>query len=70
MIYSELIILNTKITLNMVLDSSTQENLSSGVANNTDEYQPAHTHSRVSSFVIHVLESTISKLATSEISFF
>ena len=32
--------------------------------------QPAHLYSLISNFVIHLLESIISKLATSEISFF
>ena len=39
-------------------------------ANNTSADQPAHPRSLISAFVIHSLESTISKLATSEISFF
>ena len=41
-----------------------------GFANNTGADQPAHSHSLISTFVIHVLESTISELATCEISFF
>ena len=41
-----------------------------GFANNTDADQPAHRRSLISAFVIRVLESTISKLATSEISVF
>ena len=40
-----------------------------GVANNTGADQPAHLHSLISAFFIHVLESTISKLSTIEISF-
>ena len=40
-----------------------------GFANNTGADQPAHPRSLISAFVILVLESTISKLATSEISF-
>ena len=39
-------------------------------ANNTGADQPAHPRSLISAFVIRVLKSTISKLATSEISFF
>ena len=39
-----------------------------GFANNTSADQPAHPRSLISAFVIHVLQSTISKLATSEIS--
>ena len=39
-------------------------------ANNTSVDQPAHTRSLISAFVIRVLESTISKRATSEISVF
>ena len=41
-----------------------------GVANNTGADQPAHPRSLISAFVIRVLKSTISKLATSEISVF
>ena len=41
-----------------------------GGANGTGADQPAHPRSLISAFVIHALESTISKLATSEISFF
>ena len=41
-----------------------------GFANNTGADQPAHPRSLISAFVIRVLESTISKLATSEISTF
>ena len=41
-----------------------------GFANNTGADQPAHPRSLISAFVFRVLESTISKLATSEISFF
>ena len=41
-----------------------------GFVNNTGADQPAHPRSLISAFVIRVLESTISKLATSEISFF
>ena len=50
--------------------ASTRENLSSGFANDTGADQPAHPRSLISAFVIHVLKSTIPKLATSEISFF
>ena len=38
--------------------------------NNTGADQPAHSRSLISAFVIRVLESTITKLATSEISVF
>ena len=48
----------------------TRENLSSEFANNKCADQPAHQRSLISAFVIHFLESTISKLATSEISIF
>ena len=41
-----------------------------GVANNTGADQPVHPRSLISAFVIRVLKSTISKLATSEISVF
>ena len=47
------------------------ENLSSGFFPNSKVAdQPAHLHSLISAFVIHLLESIISKLATSEISRF
>ena len=39
-------------------------------ANNTGAHQPAHPRSLISAFVISVLESTISRLATHEISVF
>ena len=45
-----------------------QENL--GFANNNDADQPAHPHSMMSAFVIHILESITSKLAIGEIAFF
>ena len=41
-----------------------------GVANNTGADQPAHPRCLISAFVIRVLESNISKLATIEISVF
>ena len=41
-----------------------------GFGNNKDADQPAHLHSLISAFVIHLLESIISRLATSEISIF
>ena len=41
-----------------------------GFANNKDANQPAHSRSLISAFVIRLLESIISKIATSEISFF
>ena len=41
-----------------------------GFANNTGADQPAHPRSLISAFVIRGLQSTISKLATREISFF
>ena len=41
-----------------------------GFANNTGADQPAHLRSLISTFVIHFLESIISKLAISEISIF
>ena len=41
-----------------------------GFANNTVADQPAHLRSLISAFVIHFLESIISKLATGEISIF
>ena len=51
--------------------ASTRENLSSGgVANNKGAEQPAHPHSRISAFVIRLLESIISRYATREILIF
>ena len=41
-----------------------------GFANNTGADQPAHPRRLISAFLIRVLESTISKLATREISVF
>ena len=41
-----------------------------GFANNKGADQPAHPHSLISAFVIHLLKSIISRLATSEISLF
>ena len=41
-----------------------------GFGNNTGADQPAHPRSLISAFVIRVLERTISRLATSKISFF
>ena len=48
----------------------TLENLSSGFANNKDADQPAHLRSLIRAFVFRILESIISKLATSKISIF
>ena len=45
-----------------------RENLSSVFANNKAADQLAHPRSLISAFVIHLLESTISKLATSKAS--
>ena len=48
--------------------ASTRENLSRGFGNNKGADQPAHSHSLISAFVIRLLKSIISRLATSEIS--
>ena len=48
----------------------TQENLSSGFANNKGSDQPAHLGRLISAFLILFLESIISKLASREISIF
>ena len=45
----------------------TRETLSLGPPNNKNAYQPAHPRCLISAFVICLLESIISKLATSEI---
>ena len=50
--------------------ASLQENMSSLFANNKGADQPVHPLSLISTFVIRLLESIISKLATSEISLF
>ena len=47
-----------------------QETLSSGFAINKGIDQPAHLCSLIGAFVIHLLESILFKLATSEISIF
>ena len=48
----------------------TRENLSSVFANNKGADQSAHPRILISTFVIHSLESIISRLATSKISLF
>ena len=48
----------------------TRENLSLTFANNKGADQPTHLHRLISTFIIHFLESIISKLATSEIPMF
>ena len=50
--------------------ASRQVNLSSGFAKNKGADQPAHPRSLISAFVIRLLESIISKLATRELSIF
>ena len=47
---------------------STQEKLSSGFANNKGADQPTHLHSLISTFVIHLLESSLCSLAQAFIS--
>ena len=47
-----------------------EENLPSGVANNTGADQPARPRSLISAFVTHFLKSIIFKLATGEFSIF
>ena len=46
------------------------ENLALGFGNNKDVDQSAHLRSLISAFVVRILVSIISKLATSEISTF
>ena len=48
----------------------TQENLSSGLANNKGTDQPVPPRRLISAFVVRFLESIIPKLATGEISVF
>ena len=50
--------------------ASTRENMSSVFANNKDTDQPARMRSLISAFVIPLLESFISRLATRKISIF
>ena len=52
------------------IEPQREETCLRGLANNTGADQPAHPCSLISAFVIRVLESTISKLAPSEISVF
>ena len=47
--------------------ASTRENLSSEFTNNKGADQPAHPHRMISVFVVHFMQSIISKLAASEI---
>ena len=47
-----------------------EKNLSSGFGNNKDAVQPVHPCSLISTFVIRLLESIVSKLAIREIAFF
>ena len=47
-----------------------RENLSSGFANIKGADQPAHSRRLISAFVIRILKSIISKLASSKISIF
>ena len=44
--------------------------MSSGLANNKAQAQPAHLRSLISAFVIRLLESIISELATNKMSIF
>ena len=48
----------------------TRENLSLGFANNKGTDQPAHPRSLISTFVIRLLESIVSRLAASNILIF
>ena len=63
-------ILGAYMYLGKIIWASMQENLSSGFANNKGADQPAHPNSLISTFIICLLESIISKLATSKISIF
>ena len=49
---------------------SMRENLSLGFVNNKSADRPAHPSSMISAFVVRLLESTISRPATSESSIF
>ena len=59
---------NTELRADMYIWASTRENLSSGVANNTGADQPAPPRSLLSAFVVRLMESIISRLASSKIS--
>ena len=63
--YQESVVITNK---TICIWASSRENLSSGFANNTGADQPAHPRSLISAFVFRLLESTICKLATGEIS--
>ena len=65
-----IIVLTDSPSLVRVTWASTPENLSSGIANNKGADQPANLHSLISAFVICLLKSIISILASSEISIF
>ena len=56
--------------MRIIIWASMRENLSSEVWDNTGADQPAHPRSLISAFVIHLLESSIFKLASSKISIF
>ena len=55
---------------NINIRAPMRENLSSGFASNNGTDQPAHQRRLISAFVIHFLESVISKRDTGEISVF
>ena len=57
-------------TAPLTIGSRREKTCLRGVAKNTGADQPAHPRSLISAFVIRVLKSTLSKLATSEISVF
>ena len=56
--------------MNYAIIGPRPENLFSGFATNKGTDQPAHPRSLISAFVIRLLESIISRPATSEISIF
>ena len=65
------ILLNSQLSQPKLINGPQREKTClQGFANNTGVDQPAHPRSLISAFVIRFLESTISKLATGEISIF
>ena len=56
--------------ISLAIWASMRENLSLGGCKQNGPDQPAHLRSLISDFVIHILESIISRLATTEILIF
>ena len=54
----------------LIIEPQREKTCLLGFANNKGAYQPVHPRSPISAFVIRILESTMSRLATSEILIF